>query len=374
MTDNNDKPESNIVPGNENIPEKRDTTQEDAESKARHEALFSDLDEEETPEEIKAQRDVMWKKVIDMDSRLGVYQQDKLTLTAKLNEQNAEAALALAKIRDLAEAEKASALEAFVKEVVPVAEGLVQSLGAISKEQREADPKFDKLTQGVEKTLSQFMAAFNKSGGKTSAPKDTAAGVEPETVAETTPKASTLKERVIRETETPEEIRAERDYLLQQMAEMANKMSKAQQDSLSLTRQLAARKTEAGQALLRLQNQLHEQKAFALEKFVKEILPVVDNLERGLTAIPKAQRAADAKFESLAQDVGKTLGRLTAVFNKFGIRAIDPTGEAFDPEKHEAVGTADSADVESETVVSVAQKGYELNDRVIRPAKVVVKP
>ena len=374
MTDNNDKPESNIVPGNENIPEKRDTTQEDAESKARHEALFSDLDEEETPEEIKAQRDVMWKKVIDMDSRLGVYQQDKLTLTAKLNEQNAEAALALAKIRDLAEAEKASALEAFVKEVVPVAEGLVQSLGAISKEQREADPKFDKLTQGVEKTLSQFMAAFNKSGGKTSAPKDTAAEVEPETVAETTPKASTLKERVIRETETPEEIRAERDYLLQQMAEMANKMSKAQQDSLSLTRQLAARKTEAGQALLRLQNQLHEQKAFALEKFVKEILPVVDNLERGLTAIPKAQRAADAKFESLAQDVGKTLGRLTAVFNKFGIRAIDPTGEAFDPEKHEAVGTADSADVESETVVSVAQKGYELNDRVIRPAKVVVKP
>lgn len=374
MTDNNDKPEPTIVPGGDSNPEKRDTTQEDAESKARHEALFSDLDEEETPEEIKAQRDVMWKKVIDMDSRLGVYQQDKLTLTAKLNEQNAEAALALAKIRDLAEAEKASALEAFVKEVVPVAEGLVQSLGAISKEQREADPKFDKLTQGVEKTLSQFMAAFNKSGGKTSAPKDTAAEVEPETVAETTPKASTLKERVIRETETPEEIRAERDYLLQQMAEMANKMSKAQQDSLSLTRQLAARKTEAGQALLRLQNQLHEQKAFALEKFVKEILPVVDNLERGLTAIPKAQRAADAKFESLAQDVGKTLGRLTAVFNKFGIRAIDPTGEAFDPEKHEAVGTADSADVESETVVSVAQKGYELNDRVIRPAKVVVKP
>jgi molecular chaperone GrpE len=157
------------------------------------------------------------------------------------------------------------------------------------------------------------------------------------------------------------------------MADLANKIGKAQQEALTLTRQLTAQKTEADQALVRAQNQFNEQKAFALEKFVKEILPVVDNLERGLSAMTKEQRATDAKFETLAQNVENTLNKLTEAFNKFGVKAVDPKGEAFDPDKHEAISTDDEADAESDTVVSVAQKGYTLNDRVIRTAKVVVK-
>ncbi|MCE9507147.1 MAG: nucleotide exchange factor GrpE [Alphaproteobacteria bacterium] len=374
MTDNNDKPEPTIVPGGDSNPEKRDTTQEDAENKARHDALFGDLDdeEEETPEEIKAQRNVMWKKVADMEVRLDVYQQDKLALTAKLDGQKAQSELALAKIRDAAETEKAVTMEAFVKEALPVADHLGQNLGAIAKETRAADPKFDKLIQGVEKTLIQLTTAFNKSGGKTTAPKDI--NVKTETAADAEQKTPAPKERIIREDETPEEIKSERDLLVRQQMDLAGKLGKAQQDVLSLTKQIAAQKTEAEQALVRAQNQINEQKAFALEKFVKDLLPAVDNLERGLSVIPAVQRAADAKFETLAQDVEKTLDSLAEAFNKFGIKAVNPKGEAFDPEKHEAISTDDSADVESDTVVSVAQKGYTLNDRVIRTAKVVVKP
>jgi molecular chaperone GrpE len=358
---------------NTSNPEKRDTTKEDAENKARHEALFGDLDDEveETPEEIRAQRDVMWKRVADMEVRLGGHQQDKLALTEKLDRQKEDSIKALAKMRDAAEMEKAAVVESFIREFTPVAHDLGLHLGALAKEARAADPKFDKLAQGVEKTLGQLMATFNKFSGKTSAPHD--AEVKKETAADTTQTPVAPKERVLKENETPEEIKAERGQLVQQMMDLANKIGKAQQDNLSLSKQIAAQQTEAEQALTRAQNQLNTQKAFALEKFLKEILPAVDNLERGLSAIPKAQRLTDAKYETLAQDVEKTLDGLTEVFNKFGVKAINPKGETFDPDKHEAVSTDDTAEVEADTIVSVAQKGYVLNERTIRTAKVIVK-
>jgi molecular chaperone GrpE len=104
------------------------------------------------------------------------------------------------------------------------------------------------------------------------------------------------------------------------------------------------------------------------------VLPVVDTLELGLNSIPKAARESDPKFAKLAEGVEKTLGQLTAVFNKFGIREINPINQAFDENKHEAITMIDRPDVEPETVVQVAQKGYEIEGRVIRPAKVIVTP
>jgi len=178
----------------------------------------------------------------------------------------------------------------------------------------------------------------------------------------------------IPEEETPEEINADRDSLRKKLIEMGASLSGSRQDNTALTKQLTAQKEELAQSMARIKNQFDAQASFALEKFVKEVLPVIDNLERGLGAIPKAQRAADPKFDKLAQGIEKTIGQLTAVFNKFGIREINPRGEAFDPARHEAISTQDAPDVESDTVVEVAQKGYELNGRVIRPAKVIVKP
>ncbi|MBI3441741.1 MAG: nucleotide exchange factor GrpE [Proteobacteria bacterium] len=175
------------------------------------------------------------------------------------------------------------------------------------------------------------------------------------------------------EEETPDQIKAERDDLRKKMIATSGRIMELQQGQQKLTGQLEEQQREAARAIARTQKQVDEQKDFALEKFVKEVLPVIDNLERGLSVIPKEQRAADPKFEKLAQGFEKTLGQLTAVFNKFGIKEINPQGEAFDPGKHEAISTEDNAEAESDTVVVVAQKGYELNGRVIRHAKVVVK-
>ena len=107
---------------------------------------------------------------------------------------------------------------------------------------------------------------------------------------------------------------------------------------------------------------------FALEKFAGEILAVADSLERALAQL-------DADNEALAparEGTELTLKALLDVFARFGIEQIDARGEAFDPEKHEAMTMVPSPDAEPNTVIEVLEKGYLLNGRLLRPARVVV--
>lgn len=174
--------------------------------------------------------------------------------------------------------------------------------------------------------------------------------------------------------ETPESIKAERDQLRQQLADAAGKLGNSQQDVLTLTKKLTAEREEAATVLARTRREVDAQKEFALEKFVKELLPVLDTLELGIGAVPKKEREADPKLDKLITGFEKVLegGQLSTVFNKFGIKEINPKGEEFDPSKHEAITTKNDPDAESDTVAEVVQKGYELKGRVIRPAKVIV--
>lgn len=104
---------------------------------------------------------------------------------------------------------------------------------------------------------------------------------------------------------------------------------------------------------------------FALERFGKELLGVKDTLEMGL--------AADgASVESLIEGSTATLKLLGSVLERFGIVEIDPEGEPFDPEFHEAISMQPSDDVEPNSVLKVVQKGYSLNGRLLRPAMVIV--
>lgn len=105
---------------------------------------------------------------------------------------------------------------------------------------------------------------------------------------------------------------------------------------------------------------------FALERFVNELLAVRDSLEMGLAA------GEDADVESLRKGKEATLLLLTTVMERFGVAEVDPQGEPFDPALHEAMIMQPSADVEPGSVLSVFQKGYTLNGRLLRPAKVVV--
>ena len=105
---------------------------------------------------------------------------------------------------------------------------------------------------------------------------------------------------------------------------------------------------------------------FALERFARELLAVTDGLEMALAASDKVT------VESLLEGSQATLTLLGSTMERFGISAIDPEGEPFDPELHEAISVQPSDTVEPGTVVSVVQKGYALNGRLLRPAMVIV--
>ena len=105
---------------------------------------------------------------------------------------------------------------------------------------------------------------------------------------------------------------------------------------------------------------------YALEGFGAEMLAIKDSLEMGLEAAESADAA------SLAEGSKATLKLLTTALERFGITEIDPIGEQFDPEQHEAINMQPSADAEPGSVLTVVQKGYSLNGRLLRPAMVVV--
>ena len=105
---------------------------------------------------------------------------------------------------------------------------------------------------------------------------------------------------------------------------------------------------------------------FGIEKFANELLAVVDSLEMGIDA------GADASAESLLVGSQATLKLLIAALEKSGIDRIDPEGEPFDPNEHEAMTMQPSDTVEPGSVLTVVQKGYRLNGRLLRPARVIV--
>ena len=148
-----------------------------------------------------------------------------------------------------------------------------------------------------------------------------------------------------------------------------------------LATQLTAAEEKANQnweTVLRMQAEMenmrrrHEQSVaqshkYSIEKIARELLPVVDNLERGL-----AQMKPD-EVSPLRTGVELTLKQLQSVLEKFAIKALDPLlGSPFDPTLHEAMTMRPANDMPPDSVVEVLQKGYQLHDRLLRPALVVV--
>ncbi len=110
---------------------------------------------------------------------------------------------------------------------------------------------------------------------------------------------------------------------------------------------------------------------YGIEKFAREILGVIDSLEQGLTTL--AGLALDSnKEQSLREGTELTHKLLLNICEKFGIKAVDPMGLSFDPEKHEALSTQPHDSIEPNKVLVVLQKGYSLHDRLLRPARVIV--
>lgn len=105
---------------------------------------------------------------------------------------------------------------------------------------------------------------------------------------------------------------------------------------------------------------------YAIEAFAESLLPVRDSLEMAL-------KVETPTIESLREGVEATLRQIVAAFDKHKLQAIDPAGEKFDPNRHQAISMIPAGDVPPNHVVSVLQKGYLINDRVLRPALVTVR-
>jgi molecular chaperone GrpE len=123
-------------------------------------------------------------------------------------------------------------------------------------------------------------------------------------------------------------------------------------------------KAETENTRRRAQEDISKAQKFAVERFSNEMLAVKDSLEAGLAV-------QTATVESFKSGMELTLRQLSSVFEKFNIKEINPLGEKFDAHKHQAIGVVES-EQEPNTVLSVMQKGYILQDRVMRPALVTV--
>lgn len=125
---------------------------------------------------------------------------------------------------------------------------------------------------------------------------------------------------------------------------------------------------EAQNARRRAEQDIEKAHKFSVEKFVNDMLPVADNLERAVASAS----AEGATMDSVVEGVELTLKSLLDGLKRHQVEAIDPEGEPFNPALHQAVTMLPNADVEPNTVINVFQKGYSLHGRLVRPAMVVV--
>jgi molecular chaperone GrpE len=166
--------------------------------------------------------------------------------------------------------------------------------------------------------------------------------------------AEQLLDEVENETLSAEELARQLDEASNKAKENWDKLLRMQAEMENLRR--------------RTEKELQNAHKFALERFVKELLPVIDSVELAVQAA-----SVDAPDISKIREGNELiLQQFLSVLEKFNVTALDPVGEPFNPDRHEAMSMQPRADVEPNTVVQVFQKGFLLNDRLIRPAMVIV--
>jgi molecular chaperone GrpE len=141
------------------------------------------------------------------------------------------------------------------------------------------------------------------------------------------------------------------------------------QEEVAAAKDSALRAIAEGQnAQRRAEQEVEKARKFALESFAKELLPVVDNLERAL----EAAAGEDEATKAIAEGVELTLKSFLDALKKCHVEPVVPEGEPFDPNLHQAMSMVENSDVEPNTVIAVMMKGYTLNGRLLRPAMVMV--
>ncbi len=166
--------------------------------------------------------------------------------------------------------------------------------------------------------------------------------------------------------ESPESS-AEAQEVEQELAGLQEALTAAEREAAEQREAMLRMHAEMENLRKRLIRDLEKSQKRALEGIMNDLLPVRDSLEKGLQAAEE-----DASVESLREGKALIMRMLGKVMSDHGLQEIDPAGQAFDPELHEAMSLIPSPEHAENQVIDVIQKGYRLNDRLIRPARVVV--
>lgn len=171
-------------------------------------------------------------------------------------------------------------------------------------------------------------------------------------------------------TDSPSENQAEKEGAAEENLEaaLAAARAAAEQHRDQALRAMA----ETENVRRRFQREREDLLRYANADFAKELLPVVDNLRRALEAIPAEARGQDPLLDALATGVEMTERQMLAALERFHIRKVDPMGQRFDPNLHQAMFEVPDSGQPAGTVVQVVQVGYMLHDRLLRPAMVGV--
>lgn len=149
---------------------------------------------------------------------------------------------------------------------------------------------------------------------------------------------------------------------------LTEKLEQAEQKASDNWDQLLRTRAEMDNLRRRTQKDLENAHKFGLEKFVSELLPVLDSLDMGLNAATQE----NASVEKLQEGTELIISMLKQVFDKFNVQEVHPEGEKFNPDHHQAMSIQENGEVDANTVLAVMQKGYLLNERLVRPAMVIV--
>lgn len=183
-------------------------------------------------------------------------------------------------------------------------------------------------------------------------------------MSDSTEKADQVPEEV--EEQAADQQSAESGEAADSELDLPAQLAKAQADSEENNNKYIRLAAESENLRKRTVREVEHAHKFAIERFAGELLAVVDSLEMGIGA------GAGTSAESLLEGSRATLKLLIAALTKSGVEQLDPEGEPFDPNLHEAMTMQPSDSVEPGTVLTVVQKGYQLNGRLLRPARVIV--
>ena len=166
-------------------------------------------------------------------------------------------------------------------------------------------------------------------------------------------------------------LRAERDELAKKLADVEGDIEAAKAEAANAADRLSRLQADWENYRRRTERDRVTERERACEGLVKDLLPAIDDLER---AIAHAQATAEGNevAQQLADGVSAVHEKVVSVLEKQGVEVIDPAGQPFDPQDHQAVGRVENADEYDETVADVYQKGYRLGGKVVRPAMVTV--